>query len=459
MFDRRRFIQGLLIAAAAPAAGSAHARSDAGFGRLVPDPRRILDLPEGFEYRIVCRKGQEMDDGLLVPGEADGMAAFAGQDGRIVLVCNHENPPHKQHNGPFGPDLERLDRIDSAKIYDSGGGRTPGAGGTTTIVYNPRTRETEKKFLSLAGTELNCAGGRTPWGSWLSCEECFKDPGTRLEYFRGVRREAKHGYVFEVPAHADGLADPVPIRDMGRFEHEAAAVDPDSGIVYLTEDRARSLFYRYIPTVNGKLHLGGQLQALGIAGVDAFDTRNWTHGMRLGSGEHLVTRWIDLEDVDGADNDLRLRGADAGAALFARGEGLCYTGSEFVITATTGGPDRLGQVFAYRPSPKEGQSDEQSEPGTLELIAESTPRSLLRHADNVTMSPWGDLIICEDTANHCGLVGIRPDGQQYPLADNAYTNSELAGVCFSPDARVMFVNIQVRGLTLAITGPWQVLTA
>ena len=94
------------------------------------------------------------------------------------------------------------------------------------------------------------------------------------------------------------------------------------------------------------------------------------------------------------------------------------------------------------------------EPGTLTLLAQSTASSLLRHADNVTMSPWGDLIVCEDTANHCGLVGIRPDGQQYALADNAYTNSELAGVCFSPDESVMFVNIQVRGLTLAITGSW-----
>ncbi len=461
MFDRRQFIQTLLVAAATPATSASltDSRSSFGFGKLIRDPRQILDLPDGFEYQVVCRKGEDMDDGLFVPGEADGMAAFPGEDGRIILVCNHENSARRLHNSPFGAKLERLDRIDKDKIYDFGGGRTPGGGGTTTIVYNPTSQKTEKQFLSLAGTEINCAGGPTPWRSWLSCEECFKDVGVSSEYFRDVQRDQKHGYVFEVPVDANGPVDPVPLREMGRFEHEAAAVNPQTGIVYLTEDRRRSLFYRFIPKVLGKLHLGGQLQALCIAGKPSFDTRNWPGQDRMITGEWLNACWIDLEDVDSAENDLRLRGAGAGAAIFARGEGLCFTGTELVLTATVGGPDWLGQVFAYRPSPREGFPDEDAEPGALCLIAESTTRSLLRHADNVTMSPWGDLIVCEDTANHCGLVGIRPDGKQYPLADNAYTNSELAGVCFSPDESVMFVSIQFRGLTLAITGPWSKVTA
>ncbi len=456
MFDRRKFIQTLLVAAATPAANSSLAAGgdSARFGKLVPDPRQILDLPEGFEYQVVCSKGEEMDDGLLVPGEADGMATFPGEDGRVVIICNHENSPRRLHNGPFGTKLERLERIDKNKVYDFGDGLTPGGGGTTTIVYNPTTKKTEKQFLSLAGTEFNCAGGPTPWGSWLSCEECFTNIGGSSEFFRYVQRERRHGYVFEVPANGVGPVDPVPLRDMGRFEHEAAAVNPQSGIVYMTEDRARSLLYRYIPNEPGKLHLGGRLQALCIAGKPSFDTRNWARTGGIRAGEWLETCWIDLQDVDSDRNDLRLRGADAGAAIFARGEGLCFTGTEFVITATIGGPDRVGQVFAYRPSPKEGLPDENKAPGVLGLIAEATTRSLLRHADNVTMSPWRDLIVCEDTANHCGLVGIRPDGKQYLLADNAYTNSELAGVCFSPDESVMFVNIQVRGLMLAITGPW-----
>jgi hypothetical protein len=102
----------------------------------------------------------------------------------------------------------------------------------------------------------------------------------------------------------------------------------------------------------------------------------------------------------------------------------------------------------------EGRAGEEQRPGQLTLIAEAGEGSLLRNADNLTMSPWGDLIVCEDTSDHCGLVGIRPDGTQYRLADNAYSNSELAGVCFAPDGRTLFVNIQYPGTTLAINGPW-----
>jgi len=153
-------------------------------------------------------------------------------------------------------------------------------------------------------------------------------------------------------------------------------------------------------------------------------------------------------------NDLRLRGTTQGAATFARGEGLCNANGDMVFTCTIGGPARLGQVFAYRPSPHEGQPLEEDNRGQLKLIAEATHESILRNADNITFAPWGDLIVCEDTSSHCGLVGIRPDGSQYQLADNAHTDSELAGVCFAPDGKTLFVNIQYPGMTLAITGPF-----
>ena len=168
----------------------------------------------------------------------------------------------------------------------------------------------------------------------------------------------------------------------------------------------------------------------------------------------MRARWIDLDDVDPIDNNLRLRGAASGAATFARGEGLCAAGDRFAFTCTIGGPARIGQVFTYKPSPFEGTATEKDEPGQLTLIAEAEESSLLRNCDNLTMAPWGDLIVCEDTIDHCGLVGIRPDGSQYPMADNAYSTSELAGVCFSPDGNTMFVNVQYPGMTLAITGPW-----
>jgi secreted PhoX family phosphatase len=454
MINRRRFLQTLAAVAAVPSQATANNRAH-GFGKLVADKARVIDLPAGFEYRIIARKGEEMADGLLVPAEADGMAAFAGLNGRINLVCNHENSPASQHNGPFGSDLRRLDRLPSECLYDDGGGMTPGTGGTTTIIYDPVTGNSEQQFLSLAGTELNCAGGATPWGSWLSCEETFKNPGLRTESTLPVKRSKRHGYVFEVPALGSGCTEPHPLKDMGRFEHEAAAVDPASGIVYLTEDRHRSLFYRYLPNVPGQLHRGGRLQALAIANSSKFDTRNWDKTPRMQRDTWMSASWVDLDDVDGNKNDLRLRGYDSGAARFARSEGLCVADGSVFITCTIGGPDRLGQIFEYRASPFEGNAKETTEPGQIRMVAESTRDSVLRHADNIVMSPWGDLLACEDTAGHCGLVGLRPDGTQYYVADNAYTDSELAGACFSPDGKTLFLNIQVQGLTLAINGPWE----
>lgn len=455
MINRRLFMQTLAAAATGPVA-RADTTSRAGFGPLRPDPRQILDLPVGFEYNVVARRGDIMDDGLIVPDLADGMAAFPGSDGRVILVCNHENSPGRQDRGPFGAALERLDSVARETLYDAGGDITPGTGGTTTIVWDPRERRRVRQHMSLLGTEVNCAGGPTPWGSWLSCEESFAGPGRSSEDGHPVIREQRHGYVFEVPAAAAAAVRPRPLAAMGRFEHEAATVDPATGIVYLTEDRHRSLLYRFIPAVPGTLARGGRLQALVVAGAPQFDTRNWGVTRNLEPGDGRDVTWIDLDDVDPDEDDLRLRGHAAGAALFARGEGICRAGGDFVMTCTIGGVERLGQVFAYRPGVREGQPDEQ--PGRLTLLAESGRDSLLRHADNLTGSPWGDIIICEDTADHCGLVGLRPDGRQYALADNAYTSSELAGVCFSPDGRTLFVNVQERGLTLAIRGPWPAAT-
>ena len=454
LMDRRRFLQNLSIAVSAPALTLPVRAADTKIGPLRPDPERILDLPDGYSYTVVSRAGQRMDDGLIVPHAHDGMAAFPGEDGRIVLVCNHELTPAYFAHSAFADGFNAPPEAVTDRVYDQGRGKTPGAGGTTTTIYNPETRTTDRQHLSLAGTELNCAGGPTPWDSWLSCEECFESPGRDLSAGRAVRREKKHGYVFEVPANAKGLVEPIPIRAMGRFEHEACAVHEPTGIVYMTEDRHHSLFYRYIPNVPGELHEGGRLQALMIDGQPAFMTHNWSGETQIVPGESLQTRWIDLDNVDNEENDLRLRGTTQGAATFARGEGLCNANGDMVFTCTIGGAARLGQVFAYRPSPHEGQPQEEDMPGQLTLIAEATHESILRNADNITFAPWGDLVVCEDTSSHCGLVGIRPDGSQYQLADNAHTNSELTGACFSPDGKTLFVNIQYPGMTLAITGPF-----
>ena len=452
MPNRRQILQALIVAAAAP-------RTFAGppttprFGPLRPDPAGILDLPEGFSYSVVSRAGDLMDDGLLVPPRADGMAAFDAGDGSIALVRNHENHPSRP--GGFGTGLERLGEIDPAVVYDYGKGLTPGTGGTTTVIYDPATDEVRRQHLSLAGTEVNCAGGATPWGTWLSCEECFEDPGIRQTRGRDVFREQRHGYIFEVPWQSDGPVTPKPLRAMGRFEHEAAAVNPASGIVYMTEDKHESLVYRYIPEVPGNLAAGGRLQAMAITGLPSADTRNWDAAALVPRDTWFDVEWLDLDNPDPDENDLRLRGHALGAARFARGEGLAYADGSLFMTATIGGPARLGQVFEIDLSPGDGSASETAQPTRIRLLAESDTDSIMANADNLTMGPWGDLIICEDTVAHCGLIGLTPDGSEYHIADNPYTTSELAGVCFSPDGRTLFVNVQDRGLTLAIRGPWE----
>jgi secreted PhoX family phosphatase len=454
MVNRRRFIQSIAAAAASPALVTGCAAIRPQTSVLRSDPGKVLDLPPGYSYRVISRAGDPMSDGFVVPGAHDGMATFAGEDGRIILVCNHEMNSGWLQGSPFGDRFGALPEETRARLYDRGGDITPGLGGTTTSIYNPASGEIERQYLSLAGTEINCAGGATPWGSWLSCEECFEAPGTRLSGLRMVTRDQRHGYVFEVPATARGLVQAQPIKAMGRFEHEACAIDETTGIVYMTEDRHHSLFYRYLPDTPGKLMDGGRLQALALDGHGTVMTHNWSTKKRIRLNTPLTVRWIDLDNVDPEKNDLRLRGAAAGAATFARGEGLCVAGDRFAFTCTNGGPARAGQVFTYTPGASEGTSQETEEPGQLTLIAEAEADSLLQNGDNLTMAPWGDLIVCEDTASHCGLVGIRPDGSQYPLADNPYSNSELAGACFSPDGSILFLNIQYPGMTLAITGPW-----
>lgn len=447
MLSRRQLLSSMLVAAAAPMSAAA-ARNGDRFGPLLPDPGALLDLPKGFRYSVIANAGDEMADGLLVPPRADGMAAFSADEGRVKLVCNHEN--HPSSGGAFGPGNKRLEALDPALLYDRGAGVTPGTGGTTTITYDPATGESLEQRMSLAGTEINCAGGPTPWGSWLSCEECFESPGTSFQRARVIRREQRHGYVFEVNVNRPERSVATPLTGLGRFEHEAAAVDPANGIVYLSEDKHRSLLYRFLPDVPGRLAEGGRLQALAISESPSFDTRNWARPDALQIGDWHDVSWIDLEDPDPDSNELRLAGFEAGAARFARGEGLTFADDSLFMTATIGGPDRLGQIFEYRPYRRPVPGRE----GRLRLLVESRRDSQLKNADNLTMAPWGDLVVCEDTSGHCGLVGVTRDGAQYPIAENAYSNSELAGICFAPDGRTMFVNIQHDGRTLAITGPW-----
>lgn len=423
--------------------------TQAGYGPLITDPKGVLNLPKGFTYQIISRQGSTMSDGLLVPGKGDGMAAFKGKNNRTILIRNHENVPNDLKNGPFGKKNELLQKVDKRKFYDYGMGEVPCIGGTTTLIYNHTTRKVEKEFLSLIGTVRNCAGGPTPWNSWITCEETDNRAGGKLE--------KDHGYNFEVPAtETVSLAEPVPIRGMGRFNHEAVAVDPKTGIVYQTEDDSEGLLYRYIPNVPRKLHQGGKLQALVFRDHRSFDTRNWP-GISPSSIEVrkiFSVTWVDLEDIESPHNDLRHRGFIKGAARFARGEGMWYGNNEIYFACTNGGPVKSGQIFRYRPSVYEGTARENEVPGSIELFAEPNDKDILKYCDNLTVAPWGDIVLCEDH-DHPFLVGITPAGEYYKLGENTGYNSELAGVVFSPDGTTLFVNIQHAGLTLAIEGPWR----
>lgn len=417
-----------------------------GYGPLLSDPDNILLLPKGFTYKIISKKGDKMSDGFLVPGLADGMAAFE-ENGKVILVRNHEVSPGDIEQGPYGPKGELLDKIQKNKIYDFGSGERIGMGGTTNVVFDEEKQEVEKEFLSLTGTYRNCAGGPTPWGTWITCEETSARAGEFLE--------KDHGYNFEIKASAStGLVDPVPLRAMGRFTHEAVAVDPKTSIVYQTEDDSEGLIYRFIPDKYGDMS-SGKLQALMIKDQPSRDTRNWkkTGEPEFPANKPVEVVWIDMENIEDHDDDLRFRGFDQGAARFARGEGMWYGNDEVYFACTNGGKENNGQIFKYIPSEFEGTEREKEKPGKLELFIESMDSNLMQFADNLTVAPWGDVVVAEDKSEP-RLVGITPEGEMYHIAKNIGYPSEFAGVCFSPSGDTLFVNIQSAGLTVAIQGPW-----
>lgn len=425
-----------------------------GYGPMIDDPDGIIDLPNGFSYRIVSSMSAEMDDGLIVPGKHDGMASFPymNEDGTVdqdlcILIRNHEISDAHRTISPFGSRQERMHMVDPSGVYDLGNGKAS-RGGCTTVIYNLKEHRVEKQWLSLAGTEHNCAGGATPWGSWVSCEESV--------IVKGDRYERDHGYCFEVPVtHEPKLAEPRPILAMGRMNHEAISVDPDSGIVYLTEDRHDSLLYRFIPNKTGNLHAGGKLQALVILNRRGADTRNWD-GQLIKPNHPMACGWVTMDNVESPLDDLRYRGHAMGAARFARGEGMWWgsqgrdaqAGSAYFV-CTNGGSAGAGQIWRLTPNGLGVGMD------ALELFIEPNDASVIQNADNITFSPWGDMMVCEDGDGPQFLVGVTPDGELYQFGKNSYNSSEFAGVCFSPDGETMFVNIQSMGWTLAITGPWK----
>ncbi|MBB3661681.1 hypothetical protein FB384_000585 [Prauserella sediminis] len=410
-------MMGATTASAKSGRGPRQAEDNGGYGPLEPAPGGELLLPAGFSYVAFGHTGTPMSDGRPTPGMHDGMAAFADEDGRIRLVRNHEQSEGAAFASPS---------------YDPAA-----AGGTTTMVFDPEKMELVDTFPSLTGTIRNCAGGPTPWGSWLSCEETFT----------GLDVDTPHGYVFEVPAGADGPVDPVPYKEMGRFTHEAVAIDEATGIVYQTEDRGSAGFYRFVPNKPGELAAGGKLQMLAIKDKPGFDTRLGQKPNRT-----LPVEWVDIDDPDPDSDDslaVARQGWDKGAAVFARLEGAWFGGGSIYLVSTNGGDAGIGQVWEYRARGDSG--------GQLVLVYESTNPDLLESPDNICVSPnTGGLVLCEDGSGKDLLRGVTNRGEIFDLAElNSSNTSELAGATFSPDGKILFFNVQSPGITYAVTGPWE----
>jgi secreted PhoX family phosphatase len=425
------------------------------FGPLIDAKDGLLDLPKGFHYVALQQAGDLMSDGLQMSFQPDGMACFQDDQGRYVLLRNHELGD-QGHLDRYQPASTRRQLMVPKPAYNE-----RCFGGVSRVVVDPKKLQGDfKSGLStavvnshwvLSGTDGNCAGGVFE-GGWVSCEETDA-PG--------------HGYAFLTLPTDTKLMPPRRLDSWGRFRREAIVHDPELDLIYMTEDHSQSCLYRFVPAQKGAPTGGGTLQALSVLGVP--DTSPYTRDSstvnakpRWADGTRWKTTWVNVDDPQASEQTCRDQALTRGASRFNRLEGICRSNRSIGFTASVGGAAFAGQVFEYTPDPHDRDQ------GELVLRHEVTDRSVISCPDNLVMTPWDELLMAEDNysigrgCTHQHLRVMTRSGEVYDLArnrknfpDKGHAGAEFTGACFSPDGRILFVNLQhPEHVTLAITGPW-----